>query len=96
MAIFSGSRYINTPIYARNGDEYIFDIRQRYNFNLDNAEYHTVIQGETADSIAYSYYGHANLSWAILDANKLMSELDIQAGMVLVIPPYEQVVSVSE
>ena len=96
MSIFSGSRYINTPIYARNGDEYIFDIRKRYNFNLEDAGYHTVIQGETADSIAYNYYGYANLSWAILDANNLMSELDIQPGMILVIPPYEQVVKVSE
>ena len=96
MSVFSGSRYIHTPIYARRGQQYIFDIRNKYEFNLENADYYTVVQGDTIDGIAYKAYGNANLYWAILDSNKLMSELDLVPGMVLVIPPYEQVVSVSE
>lgn len=96
MSIFSGSRYINTPIYVRKGQEYIFDIRKKYNFNLDNADYYTVVQGDTIDGIANKFYNNASLYWAILDSNSLMSELDVYPGMVLAIPPYEEVVSVSE
>lgn len=96
MSVFSGSRYIHTPIYARKGQEFIFDIRNKYKFNLDSADYYTVVQGDTIDGIADKYYGNASLYWAILDSNNLMSELDLEPGMTLVIPPYEEVVRVSE
>lgn len=96
MSLFAGSRYLRTPIYARKGQQYILDIRNKYNFNLEDAEYYTVVQGDTIDLIAYSMYGNANLYWAILDSNGLMSELDLEPGMILVIPPYEEVVRVSE
>lgn len=96
MSVFSGSRYINTPIYARKGQEFIFDIRKKYKFNLDSANYYTTVRGDTIDGIANKFYGNAALYWAILDSNNLMSELDIEPGMTLVIPPYEEVVRVSE
>jgi nucleoid-associated protein YgaU len=73
------------------------DIRSRYVFDLTNAIYYTVVQGDTLDGIAYRQYGNAQLWWAIMDANpQYQSELEIKAGDVLCIPPYEQVVRVSE
>lgn len=95
--IHVGSRYIHTPIYARNGQSFIFNIRDKFKFSSENATYYTVIQGDTIDGIAYKFYGNANLYWAILDSNpQLMSELDINVGDVLMIPSFEEVARVSE
>lgn len=95
--IHVGSRYIHTPIYARSGQSFIFNIREKFKFNPENATYYTVVQGDSIDGIANKFYGNANLYWAIMDANpKLMSELDISAGDVLMIPDFEEVAKVSE
>lgn len=97
MAVFAGSRYLKTPIYARKGQAFIFNIRNKYKFNMDNATFYTVVSGDTIDGIAFKVYGNAQLYWAILDSNpQLMSELDLEAGLTLTIPPYEEVVKVCE
>lgn len=97
MAIHKGSRYIHIPVYARRGQEFIFDIRNKYKFNSENSMYYTVVQGDSIDGIAYKFYGNANLYWAIMDANpQLQSELDIKVGDVLMIPDFEEVTRVSE
>ena len=97
MSIHVGSRYIRTPIYARNGQSFIFNIRDKFKFNSENSTYYTVVQGDTIDGIAYKFYGNAKLYWAILDANpQLQSELDISIGDVLMIPDFEEVSRVSE
>lgn len=97
MAVFAGSRYIKSPIYARKGQQFIFNIRDKHKFNEDNATYYTVIQGDTIDGIAFKLYGNAQLYWAILDSNPdLLSELDLEVGMSLLIPPYEEVVKICE
>ncbi len=96
MGVYRGSRYINTKLYDHKS-ALVMDIRSRYVFDLTNAIYYTVVQGDTLDGIAYRQYGNAQLWWAIMDANpQYQSELEIKAGDVLCIPPYEQVVRVSE
>lgn len=95
--IQKGSRYIHTPVYARSGQAFIFNIRDKFKFNSDNATYYAVVLGDTIDGIAYKFYGNAELYWAILDANpQIMSELDIEVGDVLMIPNFEEVAKVSE
>lgn len=97
MAVYRGSRYVNTSIYSRNNGAVVFSIRKRAKFNLKNATYYTFIQGDTLDGVAYKLYGNAQLGWAILDANpKYQSEIEIQAGDLLVIPPLNEVVRISE
>ena len=97
MSIFKGSRYIHTPIYARRGENFILNIRDKAKFNPENFTYYTVVQGDTIDGIAFKFFGNANLYWAIMDSNpSLMSELDIEVGDVLAIPSFEEVVKVSE
>lgn len=97
MAIHIGSRYRNTPIYARSGNAFIFDIRGKFKFNTENATYYTTVQGDTIDGIAYKFYGNADLYWAIMDANPwIMSELDIEPGEVIMIPDFEEVAKLSE
>lgn len=96
MAVYKGSRYVKTPLYPR-GDTLVFGIRVRNHFDLTKATYYTVIQGDTIDGIAFRQYGNSQLWWAIMDANpQYQSELDIKAGDVLCIPPFEEVVKVSE
>ena len=96
MAVYKGSRYIKTPMYQR-GDSLVFGIRSRNHFNLSKATYYTVVQGDTIDGIAYKHYGNTQLWWAIMDANpQYQSEIEIKAGDILCIPPFEAVVKVSE
>lgn len=96
MAVFKGSRYVQTPVYVRSGDTLILDVRTRNKFNLDRASFYTVVQRDTIDGIAFKLYGNAQLWWAIMDANpQYQTELEIKAGDILVIPPYEEVVRVS-
>ena len=97
MAVFAGSRYLKTPIYARKGQTFIFNVRNKIKFNQDNATYYTVVIGDTIDGIALKSYGNPHLSWAILDSNpQLMSELDLEVGSSILIPPYEEVVKYCE
>lgn len=97
MAVFQGSRYVKTPAYVRRGETLILRIRGRVHFSESQCKYYTVVQGDTVDGIAYTQYGNALLGWAIMDANPAyQSEMDIKAGDVLKIPPYEEVVRYSE
>ena len=96
MSVFQGSRYVKTPAYVRNGETLVLKIRDRSHFNDSMCSYYTVVQGDTLDGIAYNLYGNAQLGWAILDANPtFQSEMEIKAGDVLKIPPFEEVVKLS-
>lgn len=97
MAVFQGSRYVKTSAYVRRGETLVLSIRNRLHFNDEECRYYTVVQGDTIDGIAYKQYGNAQLGWAIMDANPaLQSEMDIEAGDILKIPPFEEVVKYSE
>lgn len=97
MSVHVGSRYLKTPVSARNGSTFIFNIRDKVKFNSDTATYYTVVAGDTIDGIAYRYYGNANLYWAILDANpQYLSELDIKVGDTIMIPSIREVTRESE
>lgn len=97
MSVFQGSRYVLTPAYIRRGETLVLGIRERVHFSDSQCQYYTVVVGDTLDGIAYSYYGNAQLGWAIMDANPaLQSETDIKAGDVIKIPPFNEVVKFSE
>lgn len=95
--VFKGSRYTRTPAYIKQGETLVLEMRERVKFDLSNATYYTVVQGDTIDGIAYKEYGIAQYYWAIMDANPtIQSELEINPGDVLVIPPYSEVVKALE
>lgn len=97
MAVFQGSRYVKTSAYVRRGQTLILSMRERNHFKESNCSFYTVVQGDTLDGIAYRLYGNAQLGWAIMDANpSYQTELEIKPGDVLKIPPFDEVVSVSE
>ena len=93
MAVFKDSRYTKTSAYVRRGETLVLSIRDRMIFDLSNATFYTVVQGDTIDGIAYRQYGNAQLWWAIMDANpKYQTELEVKPGDIIVIPPFDEVV----
>lgn len=93
--IMKSSAYVRTSVYSRNGQAYIFGIREKFKFDKDAGTYYTVTQGDTLDGIAFRYYGNARFTWALLDANSMQSELDMNVGDVLFIPNFEEVARIS-
>lgn len=56
-------------------------------FTLRGFQYHTVMEGETLQSIAFKYYGDSGYWVAIADYNEIIHPFkDIQEGMQLLIP----------
>lgn len=97
MAVFQGSRYVNTSAYIRRGETLVLSMRSRNHFDEGKFTYYTVVQGDTIDGIAYKQYGNAQLWWAIMDANPAyQSELEIKPGHVIAIPSFDEVVKASE
>lgn len=92
MTVYNKSRYTPTPAYRTRGIK-LLKMRERKQFNINNATLYTIIQGDTLDVLAYKIYGSSSYFWAILDANpKYQSEMDISAGDILIIPAVEDVV----
>ena len=96
MAVYENSRYLHTKQYTRLGwDSPTLSIRSRFSFNVEKCKTHEWCEGDTLDGIAFRYYGISALRWAILDANiKYRTEFDIKNGDVILIPDYEEVVSI--
>jgi phage tail protein X len=95
MAVYENSRYLHTRQSNRLGwDTPTLEIRQRFTFNQEDCTMHEWCEGDTLDGVAFRYYGICALRWAILDANpKYRTEFDIKNGEVILIPDYEEVVS---
>ena len=95
MAVYDNSRYLHTRQSTRLGwNSPTLEVRKRFTFNQETCANHEWCQGDTLDGIAHRYYGISALRWAILDANpKYRTEFDIKSGDIILIPDYEEVVS---
>lgn len=95
MAVYENSRYLHTRQSTRLGlDKPTLEMRSRFTFNQENCKIHEWCEGDTLDGVSYRYYGISALRWAILDANpKYRTEFDIANGDIILIPEYEEVVS---
>ena len=95
MAVFENSRYLHTKQYTRLGWESpTLEMRQRFTFNQKDCTNYVWCEGDTLDGVAYRQYGISALRWAILYANpKYKTEFDIKNGDIILIPNYEEVVS---
>lgn len=93
--MYENSRYLHTKQFTRLGwDSPTLKNRDRFTFNVDNCTMYEWVEGDTLDGVAYKHYGICALRWAILDANpKYRTEFDIQNGDMIVIPDYDEVVS---
>ena len=95
MAVYDNSRYLQTRQSTRLGwDAPTLEIRKRFTFNQEDCTAYEWCEGDTLDGVAYRHYGVSALRWAILDANpKYRTEFQIMSGDIIMIPDYEEVVS---
>lgn len=95
MAVYENSRYLHTKQYTRLGwDNPTLEVRNRFTFNQEKVTPYEWREGDTLDGVAFRYYGNCALRWAILDANtNYRTEFDIDNGDIILIPSYDEVVS---
>ena len=94
--LFQGRRDLSGKLHLQSGETPILTFRRPYKFNIDKATTYVFKEFDTIDYVAYKIYGDSRLYWAILDANpQYQSELEIQVGDVLVVPSYDEVVTLS-
>jgi len=85
------SRYAACVLYVDGDQEFIGD-RQRIDTTpRPDDVFHTVVEGDRIDLIAYRYLGRADLWWVICDYNDIFFPLELRVGMVLRIPSVEHV-----
>lgn len=69
-----------------NGDVSLERIPYQYNPSSSDI-YHTVISGETIQSIAFKYYGDSGLWYIIADVNNIYNPItEVVEGLELLIP----------
>jgi hypothetical protein len=84
------SRYATCVLYVDGQDEFL-GTRPRIDTSPQPDDvFHTVIEGERIDLIAYRYLGRADLWWIICDYNDIFFPLELETGTVLRIPSGEQ------
>lgn len=89
--IGTDSRYAACLLYVDGNQEFI-GTRQRIDATpRPDDVFHTVIEGDRIDLIAYRYLGRAELWWVICDYNDVFFPLELGVGTVLRIPSLETV-----
>ncbi len=80
------SAYNNFTIARFKDGELSLD-RRVFNYRpSSNDKFHTVLEGERLDSIAYKYYKDSTLWHIIADVNVITNPFSIEPGDELVIP----------
>ena len=80
------SRYAACVLYVDGGQEFI-GTRERIDVSpRPDDVFHTVVEGDRIDLIAYRYLGRAELWWIICDYNDVFFPLELEIGIVLKIP----------
>ena len=89
--ISQNSRYAGCILY-RDSDGDSFGFRQRIDTSpRPDDRFHTVIDGDRLDLLAYHYLGDVRLWWVICDYNEIFLPLELEVGLVLRIPSEERV-----
>ena len=85
------SRYATCVLFVDGSDEFI-GTRQRIDTTpRPDDVFHTVVDGDRVELIAYRYLGRAELWWVICDYNNIYFPLELEPGMVLRLPSVDQV-----
>lgn len=89
--IGSDSRYAACVLYVDGKEESLgtrlpIDISSR-----SDDTFHTMVEGDRIDLIAYRYLGSIGLWWVICDYNDIFFPLELEPGTVLRVPSLEHV-----
>ena len=80
------SRYATCVLYV-DGQEEFLGTRPRIDTSPQPDDvFHTVVEGDRIDLIAYRYLGRADLWWVICDYNDIFFPLELLIGQILRIP----------
>lgn len=86
-----GSRYATCVLYV-DGQEEFLGTRPRIDTSPQPDDlFHTVVEDDRIDLIAYRYLGRADLWWVICDYNDVFLPLELEVGTVLRLPSVEHV-----
>lgn len=89
--ISQDSRYATCVLYV-DGKEEFLGMRPLIDTTPQPDDvFHTVVEGDRIDLIAYRYLGSASLWWVICDYNDIFLPLDLVSGSVLRLPSVERV-----
>lgn len=89
--ISQDSRYATCVLYM-DGKEEFLGMRSLIDTTPQPDDvFHTVVEGDRVDLIAYRYLGSASLWWVICDYNDIFLPLDLVSGSVLRVPSVEHV-----
>ena len=89
--ISQDSRYAGCVLFVDGPDEFVGS-RQR----IDTAPrpddvFHSVVEGDRVDLIAYRYWGRTDLWWVVCDYNDIACPVELVPGTVLRVPSLEYV-----
>ena len=85
------SRYRDCIIY-QDGDTQFLGARPRVDVSPQpDDRFHTVVEGDRIDLLAYRYLGDPTLWWVICDFNDIAFPLELTVGATLRIPSLERV-----
>jgi len=83
------SRYATCVLFVDGSQEFI-GTRQRIDtMPRPDDVFHTVVEGDRIDLIAYRYLGRADLWWVVCDYNDIFFALNLEPGQVLRLPSAE-------
>lgn len=83
------SRYATCVLYV-DGQKEFLGTRPRIDTSPQPDDvFHTVVEGDRIDLIAYRYLGRADLWWVICDYNNIFFALELEPGTVIRIPSAE-------
>ncbi len=89
--IGADSRYATCVLYVDGDQEFIGTRQQIDTSPRPDDVFHTVVEGDRIDLIAYRYLGRAELWWIICDYNDIFFPLELPVGQVLRIPSSDHV-----
>lgn len=87
--IGSDSRYATCVLYVDGDQEFIGTRQPIDTMPRPDDVFHTVVEGDRIDLIAYRYLGRAELWWVICDYNDIFFPLELLIRQVLRIPSSE-------
>ena len=85
------SRYRFSILCQDEGGDFLGNRPQIPTAPRPDDRFHTVVEGDRLDLLAYRYLGDARLWWVIGDYNDLFWPLDPEVGSVLRIPSAQHV-----
>lgn len=85
------SRYAACVLYV-DGDVEFLGTRPSFDTSpRADDTFHTVVEGDRVDLIAFRYCGSAGLWWVVCDYNNIFFPLKLEPGSVLRLPSVEHV-----